>query len=88
MHFETLEYSGNLSTAHPGQEAAKGTVLESPNVKLSADDAFEQLQILAEKEIKSAIGPLAIRSGLRDLLKILDPYGGIFDGGDEFQVGA
>ena len=86
MHFETFEYSGNLSTAHPGQDGAKGTVLESPDIKLSADDAFEQLQILAEKEIKPAIGPLAIRGGLRDLLKILDPYGGIFDGGDELQV--
>jgi len=86
MHFETFEYSGNLRTTHPGQEGAKGTVLESPNTKLSADDAFEQLQILAKKEIKPAIGSLAIRSGLRDLLKILDPDGGIFDGGDEFQV--
>lgn len=86
MHFETFEYSGDLGTGRFGQDRAKGAVLESPNIKLSADDAFEQLQILTVKEIKPTIGSLTIRCGLRDLLKILDPYGGIFDGGDEFQV--
>lgn len=86
MHFETFEYSGDLSAGRFGQDRTKGAVLESPNIKLSADDAFEQLQILVEKEIKATIGPLSIRCGLRDLLKILDSYGRIFDGGDEFQV--
>jgi len=86
MHSETFEQSGDSGAGYFGQEGAKGTVLESPDVKFSADDAFEQLQILAVKEIKPTIGPLAIRCGLRDFLKVLDPHGGIFDGGDEFQV--
>ena len=86
MHSETLEYSGDLGTGRFVQNGAKGTVLEPPDIKLSPDDAFEQLQILAEKEIKPTIDSLSIRYGLRDLLKILDPYGGVFDGGDEFQI--
>ena len=86
MHFETLEHSGDLGAGFFGQDDAKGTVLESPDIKLSTDDSFEQLQIFAVKEIKPTIGSLAIRRGLRDLFKVLDPHGGIFDRGDEFQV--
>jgi hypothetical protein len=86
MHLETFEHSGDSGGGCFGQDGAKGTVLESSNIKLSAHDAFEQLQILAKKEIKTTIPPLSIRCRLGDLLKILDPHGGIFDGRDEFQV--
>jgi len=86
MHFETFEHSGDLGAGFFGQDGAKESVLESSNIKLSADDGFEQLQILAEKEVKPTVGPLAIRGGLRDLLKVFEPHGGILDGGDEFQV--
>jgi len=67
MHSETLEHSGDLGSGLFGQDGAKETILESPDVKFSADDTFEQLQILAVKEIKPTIGPLAIRCRLRDL---------------------
>jgi len=86
MHSETLEHSGDLGSGLFGQDGAKETILESPDVKFSADDTFKQLQILAVKEIKPTIGPLAIRCRLRDLFKVLDPRGRIFDCGDEFQV--
>ena len=86
MHFETFKHSGDSGGGCLGQNGAKGTVLESRNVKLSAHDAFEQLQVLAEEEIKATIAALSIRGGLGDFLKILDSYGGIFDGRDEFQV--
>ena len=86
MHSETLEHSGDLESRFVRHDHAKRTVLESPDVEFSTDHSFKQLQILAVEEIKPAIGSLAIRGGLRDLLKILDPDGGLFDGGDEFQV--
>jgi hypothetical protein len=86
MHSETLEHSGDLGAGFCGQDGAQGTVLESPDVKFSPEDPFEQLQILTVKQIKPTIGPPAIRCRLRDLFKVLDPHGGIFNGGDEFQV--
>ncbi len=86
MHFETLEHSGDLGARFFGQDGAKGTILESPDVKFSANDTFEQLQILTVKEIKPTIGPLAIRCRLGDFFKVLDPRGRIFDDGDELQV--
>ena len=72
VHSETLEYSGNLGTGRSVQYGAKETVLEPPDIKLSPDDAFEQLQILTVKEIKPTISLLSIRYGLRDFFKILD----------------
>ena len=86
MHSETLEHSGDLGSGFVRHDDAKRTVLESPDVEFSTDHSFKQLQILAVEEIKTAVGSLAIRGGLRDLLKILDADGGLFDGGDEFQV--
>lgn len=86
MHFETFKHSGDSGGGCLGQDGAKGTVLEPRNIKLSAHDAFEQLEVLAEEEIKATIAALSIRGGLGDFLKILDSYGGIFDGRDEFQV--
>ena len=86
VHSETLEHSGDLESRFVRHDHSKRTVLESPDVKFSAEHSFKQLQILAVEEIKSAVGSLAIRGGLRDLLEILDADGGLFDGGDEFQV--
>lgn len=86
MHSEALKHSGDLGSGFVSHDDAEGTILESPDVKFSADDTFEQLQILTVKEIKPTIGPLAIRCRLRDLFKVLDPHGGIFDHGDELQV--
>ena len=67
MHSETLEHSGDLGSGFVGQDDAEGTVLESPDIKLSPDNAFKQLQIFAVEEIKTPIGPLAILDRLRDL---------------------
>jgi hypothetical protein len=86
MHFETLEHSGNLGSGFVGHEDAKGTVLESPDIELSTDNSLQQLQVFTLEEVKPAIGPLAVRHRLRDLLKVLDPHGGIFDLGDKLQV--
>jgi hypothetical protein len=71
MHSETLKHSGDLGSGLFGQDGAKETILESPDVKFSVDDTFEQLQILAVKEIKPTIAPLAIPALGDDLL---DPF--------------
>jgi len=86
VHFETLEHSGDLMSGFADHHGAKGTVLETTDIELSADDAFEQFQVFTVKEIKAAIGPLAIGGRLRDLFKVLDSHGGIIDLGDELQV--
>jgi len=86
MYSESLKDSGDLVPRFLGHDGARRAVLKSTDMKFSTDNAFEQLQILAAEEIKAAIGPLAIRHGLRDLLEIFDAHGRIFDGGDELQI--
>jgi hypothetical protein len=75
VHSETFEHSGHLESRFVRHDRSKRTVLESPDVEFSTDHSFKQLQILAVEEIKTAVGSLAIRGGLRDLLKILDADG-------------
>src|SRR5512139_2988413 len=60
MHSEPFEQSGDSGARCVGQDDTKRTVLESPDVKFSPHDAFKQLQILAVKQVKPTIGPLAI----------------------------
>ena len=86
MHSETPEHSGDLMPRFADHNGAKRPVLKSTDIELSPDDVFEELQIFTVKEVKPAICALAIRRGLRDLFEVPDPYGGIFDLGDELQV--
>jgi len=86
MHSETLKHSGDLGSGFVRHNDAKATVLESPDIELSADDSFKQLQVFAMEEVKPAIGPLAVGRGLRDFFKVLYPRGGVLDLGDKFQV--
>ena len=86
VHFKTLEHSGDLGSRLVRHDDAKRTILESSDIEFSPEDSLKELEILALEKIKPAIGSLAIRGGLGDLLKTLDAHGGLFDGGDEFQV--
>ena len=86
MHSETLEHSGDLESGFVRHDDSKGAVLESPDIELSTNHSLKQLQVFALEKIKPAIGSLAVRRGLRDLFKVLDPHGRIFYRGDEFQV--
>jgi hypothetical protein len=86
VHSEALEHSGDLGAGFVRHDDAKRTVLESMDGKFSTDHSLKELQVFAVEEIEPAIGSLTIRGGLRDLVKIFDAHGGLFDGGDEFQV--
>jgi len=86
VHPESLKHPGDLGTGFFRQEGAKGAVLKAMNVKFSTDNTFKQLQVFTAEEIKTAIGPLAIRGRLRDLFKVLDPHRRILDRGDELQI--
>lgn len=86
MHPESLKHPGDLRARFFRQDGAKGAVLKAMDMKLSTDNTFKQLQIFTTEEIKTAIGPLAIRLRLRDLFKILGSHGRILDRGDELQI--
>lgn len=86
VHPETFNKPGDLVAGFSKQNSAKGTVLKSPDVELSPNNAFEQFQIIAVEKIKSAITPLTIQRWLGDLLEIFDAHGRIFDSRDEFEV--
>lgn len=86
VHPESLKHPGDLGARFMRQEGAKGAVLKAMDMKLSTDNPFEQLEVFTAEEIKTAIGPLAIRGRLRDLFKVLDPHSRILDRGDELQI--
>jgi hypothetical protein len=83
---EPLEQPRNLSAVEIRQMAAKGLILKSADVKLTANDGTQQGFIVAVEQVETGVAAAFPLHWLREFIELVPPRAGIFNGRQELQV--
>ena len=88
MLSQSLKKSGHLMPLFAFDDFSQSLITESADVKFSADNRTEQLEVIAVKEIEASITAVILFDSLGYFVQVFDPAGRVIDSRDKLNVPA